>query len=199
MNIDDEEIIVESGQRTDFEVSEGFIESDELLTPGQLAKYLAISTDKLRYYSNVFKEYLSFSDASQKGTHRKYTPADVRTMSAIVTMCDENGLSTKEAKKQLDEVGYATRNTDLTKLVNENAKMSEFIETLTQTVTALKAESMQQVESLRTSYENATRDMTLEIDALTQKVNDLTEILMYTNKRKLKKYQKLHEQVKKDV
>lgn len=193
-----ENIIVEPEQQIydNDEIAEGVVESDELLSPGQLAKFLAISTDKLRYYSNVFKEYLSFSDSTTKGTHRKYTPADVKTLSAIVTMCDDNGLPTKAAKKQLDEVGYAARNTDLTKLANENAKMSEFIVSLTQAVNSMKEaniEAARQVETLRAAYEEKANTMSIEIDNLTKKVEDLTEILKFTNKRKLKKYQKLHD------
>lgn len=175
------------------EILEGIVvaeDSSSYLTPGKLAKYLGISSDKLRYYSNTFEDFLSFNRGdSDKGTHRKYSPADIKTMSSIVSMCEDQQMSTKEARAQLEKAGYGVSATpEYTKLLNENAKLGEYIKNMLEVI----KNDREETAALIVEMNNRNAE---EIAALKSEINDLVEIIKATNSRRIKKYMKKREKL----
>lgn len=199
---DFDEILMENGEEPgemsdafSDEPTEGIVEG-EILTTGSLAKFLGVKPEQIRYYAKVFSNYFSFTNA-EEGTHRRYTPQDVKTMSTIVTLCSDQGLSTKEAKKRLDDDGYGATDTTLTKLANSSAKMEDMMGAFTKVLNEIKEVSEEQhrqdeakLQAIRDSYEKKTGEMQEQIKELSGQIDNLTELLEAVNRRKIKKYLK---------
>lgn len=205
MNANDkdfDEILMENGEEPgemsdafSDEPTEGIVEG-EILTTGSLAKFLGVKPEQIRYYAKVFSNYFSFTNA-EEGTHRRYTPQDVKTMSTIVTLCSDQGLSTKEAKKRLDDDGYGATDTTLTKLANSSAKIEDMMGAFTKVLNEIKEVSDERhrqdeakLQAIRDSYEKKTGEMQEQIKELSGRIEDLTELLAAVNRRKIKKYLK---------
>lgn len=172
------------------------------ISPGEMSKYLGIKPDLLRYYSNVFSEFLSFDrDSEDKGSHRKYTPHDLRILLSIVSMCVDKKMKTKDAIKVLKENGYSTpKDIEIVKAQNLNIKLASEINSFKEVLSSLANEihNMQeaheeQIKALNEAHEEQMKAINEsneeQIGNLKAQLDNLTEIIKFTNKRKLKKYE----------